>query len=79
MSEIRKISVGTNFPDGCIHYQVGKTLNILGQPYEISEIIKTVDKGVLTYNIYISNHFETVIWKSVQSMPVLIEFNQTFS
>ncbi len=81
-SDIRKISVGVNYPDGAIHYQVGKTVNLQRIPYEICEIsinrkLKE-EEGKTTYDIFIKNDDGTVLWKNVDGLPVMVENNVNF-
>lgn len=81
ISQIRKISVGRNYPDGAIHYQVGKTMNLQGVPYEISEITKATEKefqNVVAYHIFIRNEHGTVYWKTVSDLPVMVENDINF-
>lgn len=68
---IRKISVGANFPDGSLHYQVGSKQ--MGN-YLITSIVEVYDevRGV-RWDIYLSNKTETVLWKTIIGVPVVIE------
>lgn len=81
MKVIRKISVGRDYPNGSIHYQVGKQINLLGEDYTISEIfLEEVEGSKMGYNIYIeSNSTGTVLWKTIIDMPIHIENDVTFS
>ena len=81
-ADIRKISVGREYPDGAIHYQVGKTIRLQQTPFEISTIrvnkkIKE-EEGRTTYDIFIKNEEGTVLWKNVDGLPVMIENNVNF-
>ena len=79
---IRKISVGTNYPDGVLHYQVDKQINLVGNPYTITDILidrALQDLGRTVYNIYISNDNGKILWKSVEGLPVVLEYNITFN
>ena len=79
--DIRKISVGKNYPDGSIHYQVGKTMNLQGVPYEVAEIVEATEekyKNSVAYHIYLANHEGKVYWKTIADMPVIIENNIDF-
>jgi hypothetical protein len=78
MSIIRKISVGQDFPNGCMHYQVGKQMNLMGELHKIIAILKEVEEGVAGYNVYIEGETSTVKWKRIESMPVHIEMDITF-
>ena len=81
-SIIRKISVGRNYPDGAIHYQVGKYMNLQQNRYKIEEI--KVDEtllqnnNILAYNIYISDNSGKVFWKRISDVPVVVENNIDF-
>lgn len=79
--EIRKISVGKDYPDGVLHYQVGKVINLAGKPYEVTNIMVNkdlLDKGKAVYNIYIANENGKVLWKTIVDVPVVIEYNINF-
>ena len=80
-SDIRKISIGKNFPDGAMHYQVGKTINLQKVPYTIASIHLNdfmLEKGKICFDIFIQNEEGTVLWKSVIDMPVVVENNIDF-
>lgn len=81
MEDIRKISVGRNYPDGAIHYQVGKQMNLQGVPYTISqitlnEVLRAENKTA--YDVFISNDYGTVLWKTIVDLPIMIENNINF-
>jgi hypothetical protein len=80
--EIRKISVGKDYPDGVLHYQVGKIINLAGTPYEVTNIIIDANilekQGKAIYNIYIANPKGKVLWKTIVDVPVVIEYNINF-
>ena len=81
MSDIRKISVGKDYPDGVIHYQRGKQVNLMGTPYVITDILQNkemLNYGKLGYDIYIANKDGKVLWKQVVDVPVIIENNINF-
>ncbi len=76
MNIIRKISIGKDYPNGAMHYQVGKTVNLQQVPYTIHSIIERKKKDVSepsVYDIYIANDDGKVKWKTVEHMPVLVE------
>lgn len=80
-TDIRKLSVGKDFPDGAIHYQVGKTIRLQNEPYIVHQIsINQVYKseGKIAYDIYLANEGGAVLWKTVCDMPVLVENNINF-
>ena len=79
---IRKISVGKDYPDGVLHFQVGKNIKLVGVPYMITDILLDQDMlslGRSVYNIYISNEDGKVLWKTIDGLPVVIENNIDFS
>jgi len=81
MKIIRKISVGKDYPNGSIHYQVGKVISLLGSEYVISQILlEKVEGDKLGYNIYIENEkVGTILWKTIVDMPIHIENDVTFA
>jgi len=81
MKIIRKISVGRDYPNGSIHYQVGKVINLLGVDYKISNILlEKVEGDKMGYNIYIeSKETGSLLWKTIIDMPIHIENDITFA
>lgn len=80
-TEFRKISVGRDFPDGAIHYQVGKTVNLQSVPYVISKIATNPQykkENKVAYDIFITNEGGTLRWKTIHDMPVVVEDNIDF-
>lgn len=80
-SQIRKISVGKDYPDGVLHYQVGKNINLVGNSYQITDILINQDlleKSTVGYDIYIANDDGKVLWKTIIDVPVVIEYNINF-
>lgn len=79
MSIIRKISVGTDFPNGVMHYQTGKKFEVLGESCEVVNIVQEVIiSTIIGYNIYVQGKDTTFLWKSIVNMPVHIEYDITF-
>lgn len=79
--QIRKISVGRDYPDGVLHYQVGKNINLVSTPYRITDIMvdsTLLEKGIVSYNIYIANNDGKVLWKTIVDVPVVVEYNINF-
>ena len=80
--QIRKISVGQNYPDGVLHYQVGKIINLAGNPYEVAEILLDEEilknTGRLLYNIYLASDKGKVLWKYTVDVSVVVEHNINF-
>jgi len=80
-TDIRKISVGKEYPDGAIHYQVGKTIRLQNIPYIVHSILVNTDLrvlGVTAYDIFLANEEGKVLWKTIQNMPVIVENNINF-
>ncbi len=75
--DIRKISVGTDYKSGAMHYLVGQT--VLDGSYSI-HLIK-YDERLDSIKIWIIRHKESeiVLWKEFgSSMPIAIEYNINF-
>lgn len=85
---IRKISVGRDYPNGSLHYQVGSKQMLNRKPYKITGIYldtELLEKDKVAYNIYIKKEAETsdevvseVLWKTVIDVPVVVENNIDF-
>jgi hypothetical protein len=76
-TDIRKISVGKDFPDGAMHYQVGKPVN----SHIISRISLNKEeryKDKLAYDIFLVSEHGSVLWKTIVDMPVVVENNINF-
>lgn len=81
MTDIRKISIGKDYPDGAMHYQVGKTIRLQSVPYQIHSILERKKKffqDKSAYDIYIHNEDGAVLWKTIEDMPVVVENNINF-
>ena len=81
-TDIRKISIGVNYPDGVMHYQVGKKIKLQDTSFEIVAIEKRESflnlKSSNIYDIYVSDGEGSVLWKTIEDMPVVIENNVNF-
>lgn len=85
---IRKISVGKEYPNGAIHYQVGSIQRLKNKQYVITAIVidrDLLDLKKLAYNIYVKNVAQSpdeieneVLWKQVIDAPVVVENNIDF-
>jgi hypothetical protein len=74
MSDIRKISVGTDYKNTSMHYIVGQ--DVLGDSYKI-HLIQAHDNG--SHYIWIKGDGEVILWKSFnKNMPVTLEYNINF-
>jgi hypothetical protein len=78
--DIRKISVGKDYPDKVIHYQRGNKFNLLGTYYTICDITEVVNEGlgIKSYEIYIEDDHSKVLWKAIEGVPVIVEYNISF-
>jgi len=81
MQEIRKISVGSNYPDKAMHFQVGQIRTLQGVDYTISILRRNEElyqQGKLAYDVYLENEHGTILWKTLVDMPTVIENNINF-
>jgi len=79
MSLIRKISLGKEFPDGAIHYQVGSGVKLNGRYLKVSMILDiTKEDDIKTYSVYLNDDGVNVLWKLIYGVPVVVEFNIDF-
>lgn len=80
-TQIRKISVGNGHPDYMMHFQVGKVYTINNSQFTLTEIFlepSLLEKGVLAYNLYVSDGEVRVLWKTLVDLPMIIENNISF-
>ena len=80
-TDIRKISVGKNYPEGAIHFLVGKQVTLQGEQFTVSSIIQNEEyakEEKIAYDIYLENSGGTVLWKTIYDVPVVIENNINF-
>lgn len=74
MNTIRKISVGSNYPDGALHYQVGKPQKLNGQICEIKAIETFIENDSTCYTIIVRTpDGSNIEWKEIKNMPVVVE------
>lgn len=81
MNDIRKISVGKDYPNVCIHYQVGKKIRLQAKEYTVHEITvneKLKESGSIGYDIYLRDEDSVLFWKTIKDMPTVIENNIDF-
>ena len=78
MNQIRKISVGKDYPNGVIHYQINKPIRLNGDQYIISSINLEMLADEPVFNIYIENNMGKVLWKTIKDVPVVLEYNIEF-
>lgn len=73
--DIRKISIGSDYKSGAMHYIVGQ--EVLGGSYAIHLIQH--DKVMDSYKIWIMNGDEVLLWKEFKmTMPISLEYNINF-
>jgi hypothetical protein len=69
MKLIRKISVGRDYKDNAMHYQIGQ--EVYG-----NHIITNILEKSSDYEIYIKKNKEVLLWKSFnKNMGISIEYN----
>ena len=73
-SNIRKISIGSDYKNDAMHYSVGQ--QVYGG-HEIAYII--FDNQDTSYNIYIKKNAEVMPWKKFNSnMAISVEYDLTY-
>lgn len=80
-TDIRKISIGKDYPNGGMHYQVGKEIRLQGVPFIVSHFLlneEYLQEGKKAFDVCIRNDEGTVIWKTLVDMPMVIENNVNF-
>ncbi len=69
MKLIRKISVGRDYKDNAMHYQIGQ--EVYG-----NHIITNILEKSTYYEIYIKKNKEVLLWKSFnKNMGISVEYN----
>ena len=82
LRDIRKLSVGKDYPDGAMHFQVGKPFRLSNTEYIVNRIsinpdyLKKEDK--IAYDVFLTTGEGTVLWKTIVDMPVIVEDNINF-
>lgn len=72
MNKIRKISIGRDYKNDAMHYQVGQ--EVFGG-HKICDIIQEDT----SYNIYIQKEDEVILWKHFnENMAISIEYNLNY-
>ena len=80
-TDIRKISVGKDYPNKAIHFLVSKPIELQGVAYIVSAIKKSPEyaaEGKTAYDIYLANSEGSVMWKTIHDVPVVVEYNISF-
>lgn len=80
---IRKISVGTDYPNNVIHYVIGQKYIINKEVFIIKSIIWDKElvqlTGDNTYHILVETpKGDVIVWNTISKMPVKIEYDLTF-
>lgn len=71
--DIRKISIGSDYKSGAMHYIVGQ--EVLGG----SHIIHLIQGSERSYKIWIQRNDEIYMWKEfLSTLPISLEFNINF-
>ena len=71
--QIRKLSIGSDYKGGAMHYILGQ--EVLGGDYKI-HMIDYKDDSI---KVWIDNGEEIILWKEFNgNMPASIEFNINF-
>jgi len=69
MKLIRKISIGRDYKDNAMHYQIGQ--EVYGNHVITNILEKSTD-----YEIYIKKNKEVLLWKSFnKNMGISVEYN----
>ena len=69
MKLIRKISIGRDYKDNAMHYQIGQEV------YGNHAITNILEKDT-DYEIYIKKNKEVLLWKSFnKNMGISVEYN----
>ena len=69
MKLIRKISIGRDYKDNAMHYQIGQ--EVYG-----NHVITNILEKDTDYEIYIKKNKEVVLWKSFnKNMGISVEYN----
>ena len=71
--DIRKISVGSDYKSGAMHYIVGQ--DVLGGTHKIH----LIQEESTSYKIWIQKKDEVYLWKEfLSTLPISVEFNINF-
>jgi len=69
MKLIRKISIGRDYKDNAMHYQIGQ--EVYG-----NHVITNILEKDIDYEIYIKKNKEVLLWKSFnKNMGISVEYN----
>mgnify|MGYP003632422442 FL=1 len=72
---IRKISIGSDYKSGSMHYIVGQS--VLGGKYNIHLIQAKAETQ--SYKLWVEKNQEVFIWKEfLYTLPITLEYNINF-
>jgi len=73
--DIRKISIGSDYKSGSMHYIVGQ--EVLGGKYKIHLIQAKASES--SYKLWVVKDQEIFIWKEfLYTLPITLEYNINF-
>ena len=73
--DIRKISIGSDYKSGAMHYIVGQ--DVLGGRYKI-HLIQSKEESQ-SYKLWVIKDDEVFIWKEfLPTLPITLEYNINF-
>jgi len=75
---IRKLIVGTD-PLKAFVFMVGGKAGVAEITYIEFDERAFTKYSVYRYHIYIQRHNETILWKTVENMPVIVEYDCDFN
>ena len=71
--EIRKISIGSDYKSGAMHYIIGQ--DVLGGTH----IIHLIQRSDESFKIWIQKNEEVYMWKEfLTTLPISLEYNINF-
>jgi hypothetical protein len=75
MNLIRKISVGSNYPDKVLHYQVDKPVRMGAEEKNVKRIEESFEEGSKVYKIFVEGEMNSaLLWKKIINVPVVVEY-----
>lgn len=71
---IRKIAIGSDYPKGCMHYEVGQVIKNTATKIPLFTIKHIVQRGDTIFEIYVENmKGEQMLWDTFVNMPVVLQ------
>lgn len=75
MNLVRKISIGSNYPDKVLHYQVDKPVKMGEMSVNIKRIEEVFEEGSKVYKIFVDGgNNAAVLWKKAENVPIVVEY-----